>query len=110
MKKHFCLLFFLSLVFLFSGAQVLFIVDSLPAYTPPEDTLFIAGDFQGWNPGDPEFALEKNDDGKWFISGESIPLGTTIQFKFTRGDWSKVEKHSPGICGKGPSAVKIRRL
>ena len=78
-------------------AQVTFVIDSLPEYTPPEDILYIAGDFQGWNPGDPAFALEKNNEDKWFIELDSMPSGTTIKFKFTRGDWGKVEK---GINGE----------
>jgi predicted alpha/beta superfamily hydrolase len=91
----------LSLLLLFGlmlplQAQVTFVIDSLPDYTPPEDILFIAGDFQGWNPGDPNFALEKNGDGKWFITLDAAPQGTTIQFKFTRGDWGKVEKGPNG--------------
>jgi predicted alpha/beta superfamily hydrolase len=76
--------------------QVTFIIDSLPAYTPPEDTLFIAGDFQGWNPGDPEFALQKNEENKWFITWNDVGAGINIQFKFTRGDWSRVEKGPNG--------------
>jgi len=76
--------------------QVTFIIDSIPEYTPPEDTLFIAGDFQGWNPGDPEFALQKNVENKWFITWNDVAAGLNIQFKFTRGDWNRVEKGPNG--------------
>lgn len=89
----------LSVLFIFVTAihaQVTFVVDSLPDYTPPEDVLFIAGDFQGWNPGDPEFALVKNAEDKWSITLDSVAAGTLIQFKFTRGDWGKVEKGELG--------------
>lgn len=78
-------------------AQVTFTVDSIPEYTPSGDTLFIAGDFQSWNPGDPDFSLQKNNDGKWFIQLDSVAEGTTINFKFTRGNWGNVEK---GINGE----------
>jgi predicted alpha/beta superfamily hydrolase len=80
-----------------SKAQVTFIVDSLPAYTPPGDIIYIAGDFQGWNPGDPAYSLQKNAEDKWSIQLEAMTEGTVIQFKFTRGDWGKVEK---GIMGE----------
>ena len=79
------------------GAQVTFVIDSLPDYTPAEDILFIAGDFQGWNPGDPAYALHKNDDDKWTITLDSVAEGITYKFKFTRGDWEKVEK---GLAGE----------
>lgn len=78
-------------------AQVTFTLDSIPDYTPIGDTLYIAGDFQGWNPGHPDFALQKNNDDKWFIEIDSVAVGTIINFKFTRGDWGKVEK---GINGE----------
>ena len=60
--KKFTLFLCLS-IFIISSltAQVTFIVDSLPDYTPPEDVLYIAGDFQGWDPGNPEYALSKNE-------------------------------------------------
>ena len=74
------------------SAQVTFIIDSLPDYTPPDDILYIAGDFQGWNPGDPAFALEKNENDNWEITLGTEPNGTVIHLKFTRGDWGKVEK------------------
>ncbi|MCB0804922.1 MAG: T9SS type A sorting domain-containing protein, partial [Bacteroidales bacterium] len=77
----------------FTGhSQVTFIIDSLPSYTPPEDIIYIAGDFQGWNPGDPDYALQKNADDKWFITGEGFPNGMMLKFKFTRGSWATVEK------------------
>lgn len=97
MKKIILLFGFLSIFFFTLNAQVTFIIESLPEYTPPEDILYIAGDFQGWNPGDPNFALQKNSDDKWFIELESMPNGTLIKFKFTRGDWGKVEK---GVNGE----------
>ena len=91
MKKYFIFLLFSIFIFTIQ-AQVTFIIDSLPDYTPPEDIIYIAGDFQGWDPGDPEYALQKNASDKWFIELDAMPEGSAIQFKFTRGDWGKVEK------------------
>ncbi|MCU0369899.1 MAG: alpha/beta hydrolase-fold protein [Bacteroidales bacterium] len=87
----FILLLFPSLV----HSQVTFIIDSLPAYTPPEDLIYIAGNFNGWNPGDPAYVLAKNEEQKWTITSATAPEGTEIQFKFTRGSWETVEK-GPG--------------
>lgn len=78
-------------------AQVTFVIDSLPAYTPPEDDIYIAGDFTGWDPGDPAYRMEKNPEEKWFITLSQQPEGTVILFKFTRGDWETVEK---GVYGE----------
>ncbi|MEZ5084076.1 MAG: alpha/beta hydrolase-fold protein [Bacteroidales bacterium] len=92
MKKQVLVVLFLSMMVLSGFTQVTFVINSLPDYTPPGDILYIAGDFQGWNPGDPNYALSKNAENKWFIQLEAKPEGTLIKFKFTRGDWGKVEK------------------
>ena len=67
----FCLIFFLTGV-----AQVTFQIDSLPDYTPAEDVIYIAGDFTGWNPGHPDYALSENHEGIWSITLDSMPEGT----------------------------------
>ena len=67
MKKFTLLILSLALILRLS-AQVTMIVDSIPDYTPPEDHLFIGGDFNGWNPGDSAFMLHKNDQQKWTLT------------------------------------------
>lgn len=93
MKK----LLFLSLILL-SGlitgaAEVTMIVTSLPANTPPGDNIYIAGSFNGWDPGNVNFILQPNTGGQPQI----VVTGTgTIQFKFTRGSWATVEGNENG--------------
>ena len=77
-----------------SAAATTFLV-SVPSSTPPDDTVFIAGDFQGWDPGHPAYALTKQPDGRWAIT-LNLANGQPIQFKFTRGDWGRVEKGPNG--------------
>ncbi|MFC1572565.1 alpha/beta hydrolase-fold protein [Candidatus Eisenbacteria bacterium] len=67
----------------------------VPAETPPQDSVYIAGDFQGWNPGDPSYRLMKVG-GLLHEIILTFEVGTPLQFKFTRGDWSKVEKGPNG--------------
>jgi predicted alpha/beta superfamily hydrolase len=96
MKK---MLITILLVLMFSvigHSQATFIIDSIPDYTPPEDTIYVAGDFNEWNPGQPEFALQKNAENKWFITTIAQPDGTIYQYKFTRGSWETVEKGPMG--------------
>ena len=78
------------------SAQVTFIIDSLPAYTPEGDPIFIAGDINNWDPGDNNFILTKNGDGLYQITLDAKPEGTPILFKFTRGSWETVEKGPEG--------------
>ena len=67
----------------------------LPPSTPPGDTVFIAGDFQGWNPG--ATPMTKVDATTWTIS---VPFteGDPPQYKYTRGTWEAVEKDAG--CGE----------
>jgi predicted alpha/beta superfamily hydrolase len=71
------------------SAQVVLKIARVPTSTPPGDTLFVAGSFNGWNPHDAQFALHKNSDGSYQIS---LPLrAETAEFKFTRGSWATAE-------------------
>lgn len=94
MKKNILIIFLFFPGILFS--QVTLIVDSIPDYTPPEDNIFIAGNFNGWDPGDTNYVLSKNQDQKWSITSDSVPEGTQIEYKFTRGSWETVEKGPNG--------------
>ncbi len=59
-----------------------------------EDALFIAGNFNGWNPGNEQYRFNK--------TGNIVTLDITglkndlYQFKFTRGEWGKVEVTKSG--------------
>jgi glycosidase len=70
----------------------------LPANTPPGDTIFIAGDFQNWDPG--ATPMTRVDGVTWTISLTFTENGAP-QFKFTRGSWDAVEKDSG--CGEIPN-------
>ena len=76
--------------------QVTFVINSIPGYTPSEDIIYIAGSLNSWDPGNPDFALEKDNENNWIIVLPEEPSGTLIEFKFTRGDWGTVEKGAVG--------------
>ncbi|MEO6059570.1 MAG: alpha-amylase, partial [Candidatus Limnocylindria bacterium] len=69
-----------------------------PPNTPPTDTLFIAGDFQGWDPGGTP--MTRVDAVTWEIT-LTFTENTAPQFKFTRGSWDAVEKDDG--CGEIPN-------
>lgn len=68
---------------------------TVPADTDPTAQVYIAGDFQSWQPGNADHRLEKTGDDVWEIT---LPLkpGQALQFKFTLGDWERVEKGPAG--------------
>ncbi len=65
----------------------------VPATTPEIETLYIAGDFQEWEPASPSYALEMVDDRHYrylFKDGSGL-IGTSVKLKITRGSWETVE-------------------
>ena len=72
-----------------AAAQVVLSITRVPASTPPADTLFVAGSFNGWNPHNSRYALRRNADGTYQIS---LPLSAeAAEYKFTRGSWATAE-------------------
>jgi len=90
---------FITLLFWrsFSIAQVSFVVNSVPSDTPADAKIYIAGDFNSWQPGDSRFQLTKRGDGTFYFHLDAQDEGNKIQFKFTRGSWETVEK---GLSGE----------
>lgn len=71
-------------------------IDSLPA-THEGEPLYVAGNFNNWQPNDPEMRLTKNGEGGYEITVryDHIP-SDRIEFKFTRGTWQKSESSAEG--------------
>jgi hypothetical protein len=69
----------------FGQIKVTFLVDKLPAIKETDTHLFVAGDFNNWDPNQAAFELQKQNDGTWRLS-KSLPKGT-YNFKITRGSW-----------------------
>jgi hypothetical protein len=77
---------------------------SIPANTPAADTVYIAGNFNSWDPG-PEQAgtagmehnlqMHKTGDNQWQIT-LTFTIGFSLEYKYTRGGWSKVENGAGG--------------
>lgn len=94
-----------AFVLLFGGflpsilkAQLTFIVNQVPAYTPANANIYLAGTMNNWNPSSSAHQLARQPDSSWAIT---LPTPTsTLQFKFTRGSWATVE----GTATGGPRA------
>jgi predicted alpha/beta superfamily hydrolase len=69
-------------------------INSLPANTPAASTIFIAGNFNGWNPQHKNFQFQKNENG-YFIELSLNP--GSYEYKITRGGWDKVEYSKNGM-------------
>lgn len=74
--------------------QVVLEIGSLPGNTPINDTLYVTGNFNDWEPGEHRYHLlaEINSHIRLDIPTDSFP----IQYKITRGDWDNVEGDAIG--------------
>ena len=71
---------------------------TLPPDTPTDDTIYVAGNFQGWDPGATPLTRESATHARGTITTTE---GNALEFKFTRGDWSRGEKAAD--CGELPN-------
>ena len=68
---------------------------AVPTTTPDTAGVYIAGSFNGWNPGLPAYRLERRNDGTHVIELPATVRGP-IEFKFTLGSWERVETTADG--------------
>lgn len=79
---------------LFSCEKVTIVVKDIPGNTPKGSVLFVTGNFNVFDPGDQNYMLRRNSDSTYSIT---LPRGTgKITYKFTRGDWTTVERDGCG--------------
>lgn len=61
----------------------------VPAGTPEDASIYIAGNFNHWDPGNAEYELNQRKDGKYHL--DLLLPADTVEFKFTLGSWHEVE-------------------
>lgn len=76
-------------------AQLSITVTSIPANTPDGAQIYIAGNFNGWNPSSAAHLLTPAGNGSYTIQLTGLSAGT-VEFKFTRGSWATVEGNENG--------------
>ncbi|NJB84355.1 metallo-beta-lactamase class B [Lewinella marina] len=76
------------------SAQLILRISELPASTPDPVTLYVAGNFNGWAPGNADYQMKQNADGKWELRLDLA--AATYEYKITRGDWATVEGTAQG--------------
>jgi len=102
-KYFFCAFLLFSQSFLLFGQVKLSLkTGQIPAIKGPGLHLYMAGDFNGWNPADKAFELQQDSAGHFGFSGLLKP--GRYQFKITRGNWQNVE------CNANGGAIENREL
>ncbi len=71
-----------------------FVLTHVPDNTPSDAAIYIAGNFNDWNPNYAPHRLKKMPNGTWQITLFSNL--EEIQYKFTRGSWESVEGRANG--------------
>ena len=71
---------------------------TLPEDTPPQDIIYVAANVTGWAPDANPLSLETLTRARGFITATR---GSAIEFKLTRGDWSRGEMSAE--CGPIPN-------
>ncbi|MCU0353253.1 MAG: hypothetical protein MUD08_05865 [Cytophagales bacterium] len=74
--------------------QVTVVIDKLPANTPRQAPLYIAGNFNNWQAADARYRLRQNAAGRHFI--RLTKNVDELEFKFTRGSWDADEVDAVG--------------
>lgn len=79
------------------------VVDQIPLNTPGDAPIYVFGNFNNWDPGDNRYRLEKDSTGSYSIS---LPSGVgRINYKFSRGDWTTIEKNECGYDRENRSLI-----
>lgn len=79
---------------LFSCKRTTLVVMQIPANTPVASSIYVSGNFNYWDPGDQNYQLLPLKDSLYYIDLPSA-IGT-VEYKFTRGDWTSVEGDACG--------------
>ena len=93
MKKIFLLLFILINVFVKAQYNIRIVVNTIA--TRMNDDIYVSGNFNNWNPKDENYKLKPFGGSRKGVVVKDVAAGT-YAFKFTRGDFSKVECTADG--------------
>jgi len=75
-------------------AQVTLVIDEVPDYyTPLNSTLYVAGNFNNWDASGQAMTLNANGS---YSTVLNVTPGTSLEYKYTRGTWPKVETQGDG--------------
>ena len=89
-------------MFIAACGQITIKLDKVPANTPAGSKIYVAGNFNFWDPGDDRYIMDYNKQNGYSIT---LPVSFgSVEYKFTRGDWSTVECDR---CGNDISNRKI---
>jgi len=72
------------------------VLTSVPAATPPDATIYVAGSFNKWQTDDAAYRLTASGGGQYSITLPASVRGP-VEFKFTLGSWDSAELDANGV-------------
>lgn len=69
-------------------------LQSIPPYTPSDGAIYLAGNFNNWQPGDERYRFRANGDGSFRLDFQAE--SETLEYKITRGNWVAAEGDARG--------------
>ena len=90
MKLYCKLLVALVLSSYAAAAQTTLRIQAVPAATPVDQPIYVAGSFNSWQPAAPGYAFSRQADGSYQLVLPATVRGPQ-EFKFTRGSWATGE-------------------
>lgn len=94
-----------SQTLLFGQVRVTFKTGIIPAFKTAAKNIFLAGDFNNWNPADTAWMLKPDGNGSYQLE-ENMPAGK-YSFKAVKGNWGAAEcaAGGPDISNRGISIL-----
>lgn len=94
-KIFFCAFWFFGQSFLLFGqVKTVFKTGKIAPLKPASGHVFLAGNFNNWNPADSAWQMKPDDNGGYLLLKE-MPKGV-YNYKITRGSWDAVECNAAG--------------
>jgi predicted alpha/beta superfamily hydrolase len=78
----------------FAQVKVRFVTGNIPVFKTSAKNIFLAGDFNNWNPADTTWQLKQSREGKYMLI-KNMTKGN-YGFKTTKGSWDMVESKLSG--------------
>jgi len=95
MKKILIVVLLLSQTLLFAQVKVTFKTGAVPALKTNRTSIFLAGDFDNWDPSDARWQMQPgNSAGQYQLAVSMLP--GKYSFKVTKGSWESVESGAGG--------------
>ena len=84
------------------------VVEDTQHLAGPDSPIIIGTNHSGWDPSSEAYRMEPRSDGRWQLILERPTKPGRMQFKFTRGNWDRVETAADGSDIANRTLPKVR--